>query len=286
MGNEALGNALGWVSIACWIIVYSPQVIENYQLKSGEGLSVLFVVIWLLGDLCNLMGALMAGLQTTVIIIAIYYSLCDITLLSQIFYYRRTHPVRLARTTQTPGVIVSNEAGEEASLLGARAPETVRETKRGRRYGRAALLYTAAVVFIIATGLAAWIVDRNESDGADAEPRGPKDVIEWKSQVVGWSSAVLYLGSRIPQILKNFKTKCEGLSLALFLFTIVGNVTYVLSICVASMERQHLVANASWLAGSGLTVFLDVFVLCQFFYFRAAERVLVSETVSCANSEQ
>lgn len=56
------------------IVVYSPQIIENYQLKSGEGLSVLFVVIWLLGDLCNFAGAIMAGLQSTVIILAVYVS--------------------------------------------------------------------------------------------------------------------------------------------------------------------------------------------------------------------
>ena len=56
------------------IVVYSPQIVENYQLQSGEGLSVFFVVIWLLGDLCNLAGALMAGLLPTVILLAIYVS--------------------------------------------------------------------------------------------------------------------------------------------------------------------------------------------------------------------
>lgn len=43
--------------------MYSPQIVENYTLQSGEGLSVIFVVTWLLGDLCNLVGAGMAGLQ-------------------------------------------------------------------------------------------------------------------------------------------------------------------------------------------------------------------------------
>lgn len=48
---------------------------------------------------------------------------------------------------------------------------------------------------------------------------------------------------------KNFKTKCEGLSPVMFLFTIVGNTTYALSICAASMEREYLIRNGSWLAG-------------------------------------
>lgn len=54
------------------IVVYSPQIIENYQLKSGEGLSVFFVLIWLAGDLANLFGALLAGLLPTIIILAAY----------------------------------------------------------------------------------------------------------------------------------------------------------------------------------------------------------------------
>jgi uncharacterized membrane protein (Fun14 family) len=37
-------------------------------------------------------------------------------------------------------------------------------------------------------------------------------------------------------------------------------VTYVLSICVISMSREHLVLSAPWLAGSGLTILLDFFV--------------------------
>lgn len=30
-----------------------PQIQENYALQSGEGLSIFFVFIWLLGDLAN-----------------------------------------------------------------------------------------------------------------------------------------------------------------------------------------------------------------------------------------
>ena len=56
------------------IIVFSPQIMENYQLQSGEGLSLSFVYIWLLGDLCNLWGAILARLLPTVIILAIYVS--------------------------------------------------------------------------------------------------------------------------------------------------------------------------------------------------------------------
>ncbi|KAG8214590.1 hypothetical protein J3R82DRAFT_9660 [Butyriboletus roseoflavus] len=59
------------------IIVYSPQIIENYQLQSGEGLSLPFVYAWLLGDIFNLCGAALAHLLPTMIILGVYASACE-----------------------------------------------------------------------------------------------------------------------------------------------------------------------------------------------------------------
>ncbi|KAI0061402.1 PQ-loop-domain-containing protein [Artomyces pyxidatus] len=258
------------------IVVYSPQIYENFHLKSGEGLSVLFVVIWLLGDLCNLVGASMAGLLPTVIILALYYSLCDTILLFQIYYYRWT-------SKSNTGISIPQEAqfhqdvGEEAPLLATRDGRQHVDEKQ-TSIKRQCLEYVAMVLCVVAAGVAAWAVSETLGDGA--EDSRPEEVLEWRSQVMGYISAVLYLGSRIPQILKNTKTRCEGLSPAMFLFSIMGNVTYALSICVSSMEWDHLVANASWLAGSSLTVFLDVFVLGQFLYYRHMERLYDNGTVA------
>lgn len=68
--------------IACRVVVYTPQLYENFALKSGEGLSVAFVVIWLVGDLCNLIGAQRAGLLPTVIILAGYVGVYLLVLFS------------------------------------------------------------------------------------------------------------------------------------------------------------------------------------------------------------
>ena len=56
------------------MVVFSPQIYENYVLQSGEGLSTVFVVTWLIGDLCNLVGAVLGGLLPTMIILALYVS--------------------------------------------------------------------------------------------------------------------------------------------------------------------------------------------------------------------
>ncbi|CAE6458497.1 unnamed protein product [Rhizoctonia solani] len=278
-------NVLGWISIACWIIVYTPQILENYRLKSGEGLSVGFVVIWLLGDIFNLAGSAMAGLIPTVIIIAVYYTICDVILLFQIYYYRWTHPVHpaslfLPRPPPPPND-PNSRADEHSPLLrdqpsnnsaSARTVEDYAHDTFTRRAWRYALLFS----FVIGTGVAAWAINRLAHSKHGSEPVPPREdeVIEWRSQALGYASAILYIGSRIPQILKNRETKCEGLSLAMFMFTITGNITYVLSICVVSMSSRHLLANASWLAGSSFTVFLDILVLSQFYYYQGVSKPL------------
>jgi len=67
-------HKFGSMSLACWFVVYAPQVWENYQMQSGDGLSVSFIVLWLAGDLTGLLGGIMAGLIPSVIILAIYVS--------------------------------------------------------------------------------------------------------------------------------------------------------------------------------------------------------------------
>ncbi|KAI0697888.1 PQ-loop-domain-containing protein [Cytidiella melzeri] len=274
-GSEELSGILGWMSIACWIVVYSPQIIENYQLKSGEGLSTLFVYIWLAGDLANLSGAVLAGLLPTIIILAVYYSACDIVLLAQIYYYRWSRGRQLASSPLVPGVRAPTPVlSEETPLI----PD-VQESNGARKATRSMLcefaIWGGALGFVLGTGAVAWAVDQYIHRDRPREP--PKEVFEWKSQTLGWISAILYLGARIPQILKNFQTKCEGLSFALFIFSIAGNATYALSIVASSLDLKHVLANAGWLAGprqppgSGLTVFLDIFVLLQFFYYKTAE---------------
>ncbi|KAJ9093590.1 hypothetical protein QFC20_007100 [Naganishia adeliensis] len=208
--QDASGIA-GWISIACWIIVYTPQ---NYQLKSGEGLSVAFVILWLIGDLTNLAGGAMAHLLPTMIILAVYHGTSN-------------H----GRTTRTA------------------EPED--------RYGRTDT-----------------VTDTMDMADTEADNGGVPDGIEktaweWKSQVLGYSSMLLYIGSRVPQIAHNAKTRCEGLSLSLFFFSISGNLTYVASILLKSVERSYVIANISWLIGSGGTVFLDLIVLGQFMYYNS-----------------
>jgi solute carrier family 66 (lysosomal lysine-arginine transporter), member 1 len=115
---------------------------------------------------------------------------------------------------------------------------------------------------VIASGVLGFYLSTLYSH--EKPPHDGPEIIEISTlgQVFGWGCAVLYLGSRIPQLVKNFRRQStEGLSLLFFLFSCLGNVTYVLSILSLSLEPRFFFINLSWLAGSGGTLLLDALVL-------------------------
>jgi hypothetical protein len=52
--------------------------------------------------------------------------------------------------------------------------------------------YAGAIVFIVLAGVASWAVSEHMQLQKDDPGSGPSEVIEWRSQVMGWISALLY----------------------------------------------------------------------------------------------
>ena len=57
-------------------------------------------------------------------------------------------------------------------------------------------------------------------------------------QALGWIMTATYLGARLPQLYKNrSRGSTQGLSLLMFLFLVLGSITYILSIFVRYAHR-------------------------------------------------
>ncbi|GAV52269.1 hypothetical protein ZYGR_0AG02600 [Zygosaccharomyces rouxii] len=280
--SENISGIAGSISIACWVIVFVPQIYENFHRKSAEGLSLMFVVLWLAGDVFNLVGAMLQHLLPTMIILAAYYTLADIILLIQCLWYgteEKVDPVHLSPANPMSESVLqdvfhesepllhaevrqhSNELNEEYQTLSTNA-ELLSEHE-SKRYFKDILIVAAVVI----GGFLSWYISYC-NNSHNSKPSEPDLTMNWLAQLFGYLSAVLYLGSRIPQILLNFQRKsCEGISFLFFLFACLGNGAFILSVMVISLDSKYLLVNASWLIGSLGTLFMDFVIFIQFFAY-------------------
>ncbi|KAI8074109.1 PQ loop repeat-domain-containing protein [Gongronella butleri] len=269
--QQFLSQAFGYLSIVCWLIVFTPQLYENYTRKNTDGVSARFLWLWIFGDIFNLVGAILEHLLVTMLLLAVYYLFADGVLMSQVGYYRYVYP-RLYGTESIDSTAddetvydtqASSDSERQPLLANANAyqkPTTSEYTRRITRW----FIISSVLLWVFLLGISAlyffWPGAKNKVD-----------LSQWHllSQTLGWASAILYCTSRIPQIMQNFRTESvEGLSIFMFVFSVVGNVTYCLSVLCKSMDRTFLLINYPWLLGSGGTLFFDFTIFFQFYMYR------------------
>lgn len=291
LNAQAVSGITGSISIACWIIVFAPQIYENFTRKSSEGLSLMFIILWLAGDVFNVLGSILQGVLPTMIILAVYYTLADIVLLWQCLNYghnANTDLIHLSPANPFDGdtieQVLSRDSQEnvnrhngngESGGQGDDDDDDASEDQSSSSYNKYEkspmknfFFQLLMVTLVILSGLIGWYISYVKNYYKYKHPESPKLVYDPIAQFFGWLCAVLYLGSRIPQILLNFKRKsCEGISFMFFLFACLGNLTYVISILSIDVSWDYLVINSSWLAGSLGTLLLDFTIFVQFFVY-------------------
>mmetsp|Transcript_34878 Transcript_34878/g.43073 ORF Transcript_34878/g.43073 Transcript_34878/m.43073 type:complete len:475 (+) Transcript_34878:168-1592(+) len=107
----------------------------------------------------------------------------------------------------------------------------------------------------------------NDLPNCEADPHSSKGV-ESTGVALGWISAVVYLNSRLPQLLKNYKRQSvDGLSWVMFFCAVMGNLTYGLGVLLRDSSPKAVLKALPWLTGSLGTLFLDFFILLQFYLY-------------------
>ncbi|KAJ8486584.1 hypothetical protein OPV22_019069 [Ensete ventricosum] len=83
-----LSFGLGMVSLVCWGIAEIPQIITNFHSKSGHGVSLAFLLTWVIGDIFNLVGCLLEPVTLpTQLYTALLYTATTVVLVLQTLYY-------------------------------------------------------------------------------------------------------------------------------------------------------------------------------------------------------
>ncbi|XP_042513719.1 seven transmembrane protein 1-like isoform X2 [Macadamia integrifolia] len=352
--KDGISLGLGLVSVISWGVAEVPQIITNYKEKSTEGLSIAFLLTWIIGDLFNLFGCLLEpATLPTQYYMAVLYTITTVILTSQTIYYRHIyHRLKSRRRDQKSSMLLQKETVDKESIVDenqtkisdgvlrvsspiavispdgshgrtfyymsarslsksptpmpgayiARSPNTILgrhslqepllneivSTRSASAVKNKSILcvVSAMTLFIKMFGLHSS--DHNRSDISTNKPAGVVihvgrkllqtgggllllNEVEENSGIgtfLGWAMAAIYMGGRLPQIFLNIRRgNVEGLNPLMFVFALVGNVTYVASILVSSMRWSKIRPNMPWLVDAGGCVLLDFFILLQFIYY-------------------
>ena len=295
------------LSIMCWMVVFTPQLYSNYLRKTGDSLSLVFLYIWLVADLCSIVGILMDRLAWTLFALAIYYTIADTLLIVQVYYYRLFYQ-RWRRQEQEFRDFDGDEASKPLLADRREKQQPDRKQQSSSFNGRTSPLIIMALFMHLAS--AAPVIyshlfpsGNGAMTAATGSPASEKtesldlwssatleSLIHFLSQrdviasAFGYMSAVLYIGSRIPQIIKNaVERSCEGLSLLMFCLAVFGNVMYVASIVFEYLHTgdwELLVKNVPYIVGSSGTLIFDIIIFVQFFWYAPSQ-----DENSCSSSD-
>lgn len=173
-------------------------------------------------------------------VLALYYTVADMALIWQVIYYQRQKQME-----------EEVYPGENSGLIGSSSLPTYDSTNTSatnKNQSKKTKLFnwTSATAIVLVTAISCYTYYnahwKNNDNGGDDSNR-----LDWLPQTMGWTSAGLYVGSRIPQILKNWEHKStEGLSFGMFICAVLGNVLFT-SVSFFSIFKQVTVKLISCL---------------------------------------
>jgi len=194
--SDTISYILGLASLLTSMISLFPQIIKNFVWKSTSSLSIGLFIIWMVGDVSNLIGCLLTNQLATQLYLAIYYVTMDVIVISQYCYYE--YLIKIWKRRQQLSV------NENVPL--------VNEKTRLFSHPWPSLLILLVLVVMSHPNMVteAMSLCNSQSDASNGE-------IEYIVGLVSsWISCMCYIVAYVPQILKNYKRKSvKGLSVSI-----------------------------------------------------------------------
>ena len=207
--------AIGLISNIVWVISAIPEIYTICRTKNVDGISPFLFSFLVTGDVLSLIGNILTGGLATQITTCILYIICDGTMLLQYIYHK--------------------------CIKGRCSGKNQDENSKDTPVDESGLPSVEAAGIVIATAVAAASIDY-------AEPYRGTTLI---GSIFGRLSSIVYISSRIPQVVLNFKRKfVSNLSPFYFACTITGNTTYFLSLLIRDTGAEFMWKQAPWIVGS------------------------------------
>ncbi|OXB45370.1 uncharacterized protein HLK63_A02255 [Nakaseomyces glabratus] len=286
-----ISNINGSVSFLSSFVSLFPQIIETYKDKTVEGLSPLFLMCWLCGDITSLIGALMTGQLKFQIALAIYFLFNDLFVCCQYYYYGVLHENKLATVGHETvpvissliddGIITVDENGLQNTDS---RPETNME---GSRLSNSSIYSGSRATRSLLANALVSVKSSNAQQilsSLQVPPNAPYPGHTSRGQMgvtLSWLGASFYVGARIPQLIKNYQRKStDGLSPFLFATTLLGNITYNISIFTScnfldTEDKMAFIFNElPFIFGSAGTVAFDLIYFYQYYVLYSRDNKL------------
>lgn len=264
MVNISLGQELSWIfgiiSNLLWLFVFIPQLYTNYKNKNANGLSLLLLFCLIFGDILSMISAISKQLNPVIIYSALYHIILDIIVICQIFYYRIKATINVETGTATEEIIDDSEQ----PLIEKDYEQEVETDQNNFFY-----LSIAELLFLILASIFTIVLSVLVSLLPD------KEIMLFIADLLGWFATMIFITSRIPQILLNYNKKStKGLSLLSFIIINIANWCFLLSILIVLYDipnneyLKYIKYNLQWIIGSSLTSLFDAVIFYQFYNYR------------------
>lgn len=237
--SEKAGFVLGLLSTIIWMYAQIPQIIMMFKTGNTDGLSYGFLCFLVIGDICNLVGAINNGGLITQIITSVWFIIVDGFCNIQYVYIKWIKPKCCSK-----------------KMLDDEIPNDTTYTDNSNSQ--------LPIIPLLASTAASLMMQAKEKK-YDNPYKGKM----LYGTLLGWISTISYMTSRMPQIIKNCKRKqTDGLSSKFFISAVLGNSTYAISIFCKDFHWGYIWQQLPWIMGSAGMLFFDFTILAQFLAYR------------------
>jgi uncharacterized protein with PQ loop repeat len=237
-----LGDTLSWIlgsiSNLVWLFVFVPQLIKNKTTNSSDAISFYLLLAWYIGDTLSCMSVMYKNVSPVLLYVGIYHIVFDIIFMVQVIYYRLPHLDQYQ--------VLLNESTYNYNILFY--TKDILFMKETRLFLGYTVLFPLSQIFFNLI---------------------PHELL---GNIFAWMSTFLFLLSRLPQILLNYKRRSvSGLSFITFVNIILANQLFLASILIKLIDINDshekinfIIENIPWIIGCSGGLVFDIIIFTQF----------------------
>jgi uncharacterized protein with PQ loop repeat len=219
------------------------------------------LLLWTQADILSLIGTIVLNMHFSIILIGWYHYIVGAIMILFVLYYKDKYNRYKDNNDDEDGD--NNDDNNDDNLT---KTDTMMNFKR-----KFIVQMISTFIFLSVNTLVCVILNTTINE--------PNDVV---GECLGWVTMSFYLIGRFPQMWLNYKRKStEGLSLLMYLFTMLGNGFYMV---VITIDPETIRANIPWIVTGITTILLDIVVIGQHYYYKNHYKKYTIDTTQNTNN--